>query len=1000
MSPQQQANNSNRAAAQQDNKKRMKSQSYRRQSAPSLVITKALTRSKTLSRESFVVSICPETSVFVQSFLNGFDRSFVLHGHAQLKTGLQTQDRHLFLFTDVLVIAKAKSSNQFKQKALVSVCEMWTAGCLEEVCEGTTSPERSFVLGWPTSNCVAVFGSAEQKEKWLSLLKSRIKEEKEDEDPKTIPLRVYGKGINTFAVTKTLPVSNSDSTNEVIRLALQQFGIIGNVKDYQLWVISKRDNTPYPLIGHEFPFSIQMNHIRYSRDGCSREGAEERLLYKQCQFILKPRPTEVIQQHEAIDFSQKSFKRRRSLIAWAFWRSPAQLTDPSLRGAPRGCLFGLPLSSVCIENTLPKPVMDMLTFLYHEGSWTRGIFRRPAGARAVRELRDTLDSGEFQLPLTRDHVFIIAGVFKEFLRSIPNSLLCCELYEEWLDALEEDDEEEEQVHDIQRILLRLPKENTMLLRHLLVVLHGIHCNSTENQMTSLNLSICFAPSLLWPPRAAHRPEVEGEGTRKICELVKFMIEHCQMIFGEDPCSMFGGPPQRQTTEEEEEEPESWQYPLTDSSYDSLENELDNSSGGSPSFTQRKIDVHHHQPLQGSLDSILAFSDYDQENDAQKPQTSSSIVRHYHIEKQGGDSVIYSSKQDFKHVDSSPSLDTRHRPRRRSEPAVTYIRKLQPYDSSIDDYDDEQPNSQSDLRDESKGQDFGFDMKYLALEASSSSLSSTPNSPAPNYSSLDSLDSLNYDKSQRQQVKRFVTDEIPVTIIATPEPEEHWAKCSPPKDVGTSKSCGNLHPNSWLKKDWRLTLSHKEHLKKKEEKTGVSDLINSNNRNSVQTKAGRRGSRDQAPEEQDRRTSLCEVKMPSPSLFYRQSGPALSLFKKQRSTEEQANPRLSQRRGSEPSRGLVDRVSSLRRSRLPSDPGLKVSEVDNKEVSMEARFCLSPNSTKAVKDYFSLHPRSNPQSSKQVALALVESQREWIKRYSEPQSEPDFEQLLSAEESYV
>lgn len=54
----------------------------------------------------------------------------------------------------------------------------------------------------------------------------------------------------------------------------------------------------------------------------------------------------------------------------------------------------------------------MLTFLYHEGSWTRGIFRRPAGARAVRELRDSLDAGEFQLPLIRDHVFLIAGVFK------------------------------------------------------------------------------------------------------------------------------------------------------------------------------------------------------------------------------------------------------------------------------------------------------------------------------------------------------------------------------------------------------------------------------------------------------------------------------------------------------------------------------------------------------------------------------------------------------------
>lgn len=34
----------------------------------------------------------------------------------------------------------------------------------------------------------------------ISCLCSQIKEEKESEEPKTIPLRVYGKGINTFAV--------------------------------------------------------------------------------------------------------------------------------------------------------------------------------------------------------------------------------------------------------------------------------------------------------------------------------------------------------------------------------------------------------------------------------------------------------------------------------------------------------------------------------------------------------------------------------------------------------------------------------------------------------------------------------------------------------------------------------------------------------------------------------------------------------------------------------
>ncbi|CAB1440753.1 unnamed protein product [Pleuronectes platessa] len=85
MSPQQQQQDSlgRGGAGQQENKRLMKSQSYRRQSAPSLVFTKALTRSKTISRESFLPPLCPETCPLVQSFLAASDRSFLLHAHAQ-----------------------------------------------------------------------------------------------------------------------------------------------------------------------------------------------------------------------------------------------------------------------------------------------------------------------------------------------------------------------------------------------------------------------------------------------------------------------------------------------------------------------------------------------------------------------------------------------------------------------------------------------------------------------------------------------------------------------------------------------------------------------------------------------------------------------------------------------------------------------------------------------------------------------------------------------------
>lgn len=143
----------------------------------------------------------------------------------------------------------------------------------------------------------------------------------------------------------------------------------------------------------------------------------------------------------------------------------------------------------------------------------------------------------------------------------------------------------------------------------------------------------------------------------------------------------------------------------------------------------------------------------------------------------------------------------------------------------------------------------------------------------------------------------------------------------------------------------------------------------------------------------------ELKLPSPSLFYKQSGPSLSLFKRHKSQSEEAcNARLYRRRVSEPGQQAVDRTCTL--VRQPSDPGLKVSEVDSQGGTSESRFCLSPYATKAVRDYFSSHPRSSPQSSQQVALALVESRREWLKRCSDPTVEPDFDQLLFAEESYV
>ncbi|KFU90980.1 Rho GTPase-activating protein 20, partial [Chaetura pelagica] len=319
-------------------------------------------------REGCFSPISPEACPLVQSFIC-HDRTFILDGHVQLKTGLQTQERHLFLFTDLLVVAKSKSHSHFKLKCQARLCEMWTAFCTEEVCEGSTDPERSFVLGWPTTNCVANFRSAEQKETWLSFLQSRIREEKEKDYPKSIPLKIIAKDVGTCAYSKTLSVTNVDTANDVILMALQQLGINGSEKDYKLWVISGREDAPYPLIGHEYPFGIKMSHIRDAMPHGSKPCACPRQLQGtflteqlpqelQCQFVLKPSRLELGQQLS--DLSQKSFKRKRSIINWAFWRGPGTHLDNttlSSASATPGKLFGLLLTAICEDDNLPKPLL-------------------------------------------------------------------------------------------------------------------------------------------------------------------------------------------------------------------------------------------------------------------------------------------------------------------------------------------------------------------------------------------------------------------------------------------------------------------------------------------------------------------------------------------------------------------------------------------------------------------------------------------------------------------
>ena len=188
----------------------------------------------------------------------------------------------------------------------------------------------------------------------------------------------------------------------------------------------------------------------------------------------------------------------------------------------------------------------MLHHLFHKGPYTIGIFRKSANARMVRELREKLDSG-CPTDLNSTNITAVAALFKEFLRTMPDALLCSHLYEDWLEI-----PRLPSVHEqISRTLLlcsRLPRANLVLLQHFLCVLNHIAQKSATNMMSPSNLAVCVGPSLLWPsaPVLAFSPEASKQAP----SVMEFLIDRFAEIFGEAMLRLMGDPPEQDPTRQD------------------------------------------------------------------------------------------------------------------------------------------------------------------------------------------------------------------------------------------------------------------------------------------------------------------------------------------------------------------------------------------------------------------------------------------------------------------
>lgn len=230
-------------------------------------------------------------------------------------------------------------------------------------------------------------------------------------------------------------------------------------------------------------------------------------------------------------------KKRKKVLSWPFlMRKLSAVSDYS--GASetelKASLFDQPLSIICGEDDkLPRPIQDILTILCLKGPSTEGIFRKAANEKARKELKEELNSGGM-VDLKSLPVHLLAVVFKDFLRGIPLKLLSCDLFEEWMGALEKQDEED-RIEALKQVADKLPRPNLLLLKHLVSVLHLISKNSDISKMDASNLAICVGPNMLtWENNQSLSFEAQKDLNNKVKTLVEFLIDNCFEIFGNIP----------------------------------------------------------------------------------------------------------------------------------------------------------------------------------------------------------------------------------------------------------------------------------------------------------------------------------------------------------------------------------------------------------------------------------------------------------------------------------
>ncbi|XP_064179603.1 rho GTPase-activating protein 44 isoform X3 [Anguilla rostrata] len=175
------------------------------------------------------------------------------------------------------------------------------------------------------------------------------------------------------------------------------------------------------------------------------------------------------------------------------------------------------------------PIEACVTMLLECGMQEEGLFRVAPSASKLKKLKASLDCGVLDVQEYSADPHAIAGALKSYLRELPEPLMTFELYEEWIQASNIQDQDKR----LQALLTaceKLPEANGNNFRYLIKFLAKLNEHQDANKMTPGNIAIVLGPNLLWANTEGNITEMMTTVSLQIVGIIEPIIQHADWFF--------------------------------------------------------------------------------------------------------------------------------------------------------------------------------------------------------------------------------------------------------------------------------------------------------------------------------------------------------------------------------------------------------------------------------------------------------------------------------------